>query len=72
MAMNQAKANSAGQVEYLSRWVDRSNFRVFVYNGVDQKLAENYEQFQSLISSGLWFVSKEEAVPAFTTAVSTC
>ncbi|HWY34744.1 MAG TPA: hypothetical protein VNX68_08860 [Nitrosopumilaceae archaeon] len=46
------------QVMYLDRWVDREHFRAFVYkSGGDKKLARSYEEFELLISSGLWFDS---------------
>lgn len=48
-----------GQFQYLGRWVDKSTFRAFVYgkNG-ESLLANSYEDFERLISSGLWFASK--------------
>lgn len=66
MAMNQVKnKHSSGQVEYLGRWVDTLNFRAYVYNGSGQKLANTYPEFQDLISSGIWFKTKEEAAEKF-------
>lgn len=62
--MNQQKAKNIheGQVLYLGRWVDRKNFRVFVYNEKDeQKLANSYDEFESLTGSGLWYASKSDA-----------
>lgn len=52
-----------GQFFYLGRWVDKQHFRVFVYgvNG-EQKLAESFNDYESLIASGLWFAIKPEAV----------
>ena len=45
---------------YLGRWVDRKNFRAFVYNEKnEEKLADSYQEFEDLISSGLWFSSKD-------------
>ncbi len=50
------------QAMYLSRWVDKSNFRAFVYNEKgDQKLANSYPEFESLTSSGIWFAEKPTA-----------
>lgn len=59
MAINQENPKKEGQVEYRGRWVDRIHFRAFVYNQTGEKLAENYHDYQKLISSGLWFNSKE-------------
>lgn len=50
-----------GQVLYQGRWVNKSNFRVFVYNEkAEQKLASSYSEFESLIASGIWFASKPD------------
>ena len=50
-----------GQVSYLGRWVDKKTFRVFVYNEKhEQKLADNYAEFESLIASGLWYATKPD------------
>jgi len=49
----------AGQFEYLGRWVDKKTFRTFVYDKDDmQKLANSYDEYQSLLASGLWFAVK--------------
>lgn len=42
------------QVLYLGRWVSREHFRAFVYNKEGKKLANTYEEYGQLISSGLW------------------
>jgi len=54
------KDSHVGQFLYLGRWVDKATFCAFVYdkNG-NEKLAENYQNFQNMISSGLWFASKK-------------
>ncbi len=66
MAMNQIRTKqSSGQVEYLGRWVDTLHFRAYVYNDSGQKLANSYAEFQDLISSGLWFKTKEEVEVKF-------
>lgn len=57
--MNQSKKNNIAQVFYCGRWVNRNNFRVFVYNESGQKLANTYEEYLKLIESGLWFSSKD-------------
>lgn len=48
-----------GQFQYLGRWVDKGTFRAFVYdeNG-EQKLANTYDEFETLTTSGIWFESK--------------
>ncbi len=49
----------SGQFQYLGRWVDKSNFRVYVYDKKEnEKLANSYNEFEELISSGLWFAQK--------------
>lgn len=48
------------QVFYDNRWVDRDTFRAFVYREGEQKLANSYQEFESLIASGLWFETKEQ------------
>jgi hypothetical protein len=57
MAKKKAPVN---QVFYNDRWVDKSTFRAFVYHGEEQKLANSYEEYEKLITSGLWFSSKKD------------
>jgi len=57
--MNQLKNNVKQQVMYLGRWVGKEHFRAFVYRENEQKLAESYEEFESLLATGTWFDSKE-------------
>lgn len=47
---------------YDGRVVPKEGFRAFVY-GPDnaQKLANSWIEYESLISSGLWFSTKEKA-----------
>lgn len=53
------KNAETGQFQYLNRWVDKANFRAFVYNKLgEKKLANSHDEFESLISTGLWFASK--------------
>ena len=46
---------------YMGRWVDREYFRTFVFSapdalkGTQKKLAKSWDEYQSLIASGLWF-----------------
>jgi hypothetical protein len=51
----------SGQFQYLGRWVDKDTFRAWVYdkNG-EEKLADSYDEFQGLTSSGIWFARKPE------------
>ncbi len=46
------------QVLYKGRWVSREFFRAFVYNSTGQRIAESYQEFSDLISSGIWFADK--------------
>lgn len=64
--MNQTKSRytSGQQVEYLGRWVDRTTFCAFVYNGSEQKLAKNYNEYEELIASGIWFPTNALALAA--------
>ena len=57
---NQDGIISAPQILYLGRWVDRKHFKVFVYNSTGEKLAQNYDEFIALISSGVWFAEKKD------------
>lgn len=62
MTLNQSKPSEvSGQFEYLGRWVDKKHFRAFVYNESGEKLAGSYEEYEKLISSGLWFSTKKES-----------
>lgn len=46
--------NVEAQVLYLGRWVSKEHFKAFVYKADDKKLANSYDEFSNLISSGLW------------------
>ena len=49
------------QFEYLGRWVNKSTFRAFVYDREgNETLASSYENYEKLISSGIWFAVKPE------------
>lgn len=54
------KANTHdGQFLYCGRWVNKENFRAYVYGGKgEKKLANSYKDFEALIASGEWFTSK--------------
>lgn len=47
---------------YLGRVIPTKNFRAFIYsaNG-DQKLVNTWREFESHISTGLWFDTQENA-----------
>lgn len=52
------------QFLYLGRWVDKAHFCAFVYDKQgNEQLANNYQQFESLTSSGIWFASKPDIIP---------
>ena len=58
------KDKHEGQFQYLGKWVNKENFRAFVYNlKGEQKLADSYKEFESLTNSGIWFSSKPDASP---------
>jgi len=52
------------KVIYLGRAVPRQHFRAYVYNvDGEKKLAESYDDFEKLVSSGLWFPEPVEQKP---------
>jgi hypothetical protein len=62
MPMNQTKKENNTQVLYNDRFVDKKHFRAFVYGKNDDvKLANNYDEFENLLASGLWFETPEKA-----------
>lgn len=51
------------QFLYLGRWVNKSTFRAFVYDKEGkQKLANSYDEFEKLTTSGIWFITKDDAL----------
>lgn len=57
--MNQA----ADQVMYLGRWVSKNNFRVMVYNKLnEQKLVNSHDEFTKVLASNEWFAEKPSTV----------
>jgi hypothetical protein len=58
--MSRLKDKVKEQVFYNNRFVDKDTFRAFVYNKTEQKLAKSYDEFEQLIATGLWFITKEE------------
>ena len=48
------------QVLYLGRWVSREHFRAFVYNSTGQKMANSYDEFSDMISSGVWYAEPKD------------
>lgn len=50
------------QFNYLGRWVDKESFCAFVYDKNGQsKLAKNYDEYEDLTTSGVWFESQISA-----------
>lgn len=50
------------QVLYQGRWIEKKYFRVFVYDHFGkEKLANNYDEYEKLLSSGQWFSEKPRA-----------
>ena len=48
------------QFQYIGRLVDKKTFRAFVYDKKgEEKLANSYDEFINLTSSGVWFATKE-------------
>ena len=52
--------NTDSQVLYLGRFVSREYFCAFVYNSTGQKLVKSYDEFSTLISSGVWFAEHKD------------
>lgn len=51
-----------GQFQYLGRWVNKDQFRAFVYNAKgEQTLADNYSEYEKLTNSGIWFDTIDNA-----------
>lgn len=49
-------------VEYNGRMVSKKYFRAFVYNkSGDKKLANSWDEYGTLVGSGVWFISAEAA-----------
>lgn len=61
--MHQKFGPDEPQVLYQGRWVDRSSFRVYVFNTEGKKLANSYKDYTDLIESGLWFATIEDIEP---------
>lgn len=62
MDQSRKKAEKVDQFLYQDRWVNKAHFRAFVYDKKgDQKLANSYDEFEALTTSGIWFGSKPEA-----------
>lgn len=61
--INQKKdLDQKDQANYMGRWVEKATFRAFVYDAKgNEKLANSYKEFESLIASGLWYESKPDA-----------
>lgn len=49
---------------YLGRIVDKKHFRAYVYSSIgDTRLVESWDDFESLMKTGLWFASPYEGKP---------
>ena len=54
--------NHENQFQYLDRWVDKANFRAFVYDkDGKERIANSHKEFETLTTNGLWFASKPYA-----------
>lgn len=61
MDQSKKKTQKVDQFLYLDRWVDKAHFRAYVYDRAgNSKLANNYQEFEDLTISGIWFASKPE------------
>lgn len=60
--MDQQKPRKDNQAFYKDRWVDKEHFRAYVYGKDGTKLANSYREYEQLISSGVWFSTKEKAI----------
>lgn len=60
MNQSQTKSLNEPQVPYMGRFVNPKFFRAFVYNkDGEETLANSWDEFKKLISSGEWFESRE-------------
>ncbi len=48
------------QVLYNGRWIPKAHFRAFVYNKDGQRVAESYDEYAAMISSGTWFAEPQD------------
>jgi hypothetical protein len=55
MAHEDSPSENEGQFLYCGRWVDKKNFRAFVYGKDISTVANSYEDYLALIATGLWF-----------------
>lgn len=47
-------------VKYCNRLVAKDGFRTWVYSKDSKKLAGSWDEYMTLVGSGLWFSSKDE------------
>lgn len=60
--MNKEKAKVISWVDFKGRLVDRDQFRAFIFNPKGERhLAESYDEYKEMVSTGLWFDSIVEA-----------
>ena len=50
-------------VKYCNRLVEKDGFRAWVYSKDSKKLAGSWDEYTTLVGSGLWFSSRDE-IPA--------
>jgi hypothetical protein len=56
------KPSILGQFQYQGRWVNKDQFRAFVYDKKGkEKLANSYAEFIALTNSGIWFEDRQKA-----------
>ncbi len=61
VVMDQTKKQVTDQFLYKGRWIDKRHFRSFMVNASgEQKLANSYEEYEKMITSGIWFSEKED------------
>lgn len=52
----------ADMVMYNGRAVPRNGFRAFVFDiNLNKRLVNSYDEYEDLVSSGIWFSNKEIA-----------
>lgn len=47
------------QVLYNGRWISKAHFRAFVYSSTERRMAESYDEYSKMISSGAWFAEPQ-------------
>lgn len=56
------QSNVVQLIDFKGRMVDKNQFRAFIFNSKGERhLAETYDEYIEMVSSGLWFDSLIEA-----------